>query len=164
MPPRSSDPLVLREAVRAGDVGAVRQLVEAAGVFSPEEAGVAASLVETTLSGAETYRFVFAEVGDRLLGYACFDRIPLSAVSYDLYWIVVAPEARGTGLGRRLIAQVADRARAEGALQIFAETSMRADYGPARAFYERAGFTAAARFADFYARDEDKLVLRLELR
>jgi ribosomal protein S18 acetylase RimI-like enzyme len=145
------------------DIARVRQLVVETGVFSDEEARVAAELVETTLSGAETYQFLFADDGDALAGYTCFDRIPLSAVSFDLYWIVVKPGLARSGLGRELLHRTANLVRAQGGLQIFAETSSRPPYAPARAFYARCGFTEAARLADFYDRGDDKLVYRLRL-
>lgn len=160
-----TDPLIRwRTSPAAPDITAVRALVAATGVFSPEEIETAGELVATTLDGTETYQFVFAEdAAGALLGYACFDRIPLSAVSYDLYWIAVTAAQRGRGLARELISRVADTIRSQGGLQLFAETSATPAYTPARTFYLRSRFTEAARFADFYARGDDKLVYRLAI-
>ncbi|MGH7286410.1 MAG: hypothetical protein ACREI8_00100, partial [Myxococcota bacterium] len=41
---------------------------------------------------------------------------------------------------------------------VYVETSGRRDYEPTRAFYERAGYVAEARLADFYAPGDDKIV------
>ena len=88
------------------DVVAVRALVAATGFFSPEEIAVAAELVEEGLAEgpASGYEFRFADEPGRLAGYSCFGRIPLTAASYDLYWIVVAPSTQRRGVGRRLLA------------------------------------------------------------
>jgi GNAT superfamily N-acetyltransferase len=152
-----------RDKPEPADIARVRALVTEAGVFTPEEVDVAAELVETTLSGAEPYRFLFADDGEALAGYTCFDRIPLSTVSFDLYWIVVRPGLTRSGLGRELLHRTANLVRIQGGLQIFAETSSRPPYAPARAFYSRCGFTEAARLADFYDHGDDKLIYRLRL-
>jgi ribosomal protein S18 acetylase RimI-like enzyme len=150
-----------RQAIEADDPERISRLVAATGVFSVEEAKVAGELATSTLDGSETYQFLFAEAEQRVLGYTCFDRIPLSAVSFDLYWIAVGPSARGTGLATELMTRTAELIRAQGGLQIFAETSSREDYAAARAFYGKAGFAEAARFEDFYTVGDAKIVFRL---
>jgi ribosomal protein S18 acetylase RimI-like enzyme len=163
----SSEPLAdrirWRHIVDAADPARIRALVAATGVFSAEEIGIAGELAETTLDGSETYRFLFAERGGELLGYTCFDRIPLSTVSFDLYWIAVAPGARGTGLALLLLERTATFIRKKRGLQIFAETSSREPYAAARAFYRRAGFEEAVAFEDFYAPGDAKIVFRMKL-
>ncbi len=145
------------------DVDRIRALTNATGVFSAEESRVAAELAQTTLDGSETYRWLLAEADGELLGYTCFDRIPLSKVSFDLYWIAVLPAQRGTGLAMDLMARTAKLAKSKRGLWIFAETSSRDAYAPARAFYRKTGFEEAARFADFYEPGDDKVVFRLAL-
>ena len=153
-----------RQIAEPADVGKISALVEVAGVFSAEEAKVAGELASTTLNGTETYRFLFAETPAGILrGFTCFDRIPLSAVSFDLYWIAVAPESRGTGLALELMRRTAVFAKRKRGLWLFAETSSREPYAPARAFYKKAGFEEAARFEDFYAEGDAKLMFRLKL-
>ena len=152
-----------RHVLDAADPARIHALIAATGVFSAEEARVAGELAETTLDGTETYRWLIAEAGGELMGYTCFDRIPLSKVSFDLYWIAVSPAARGTGLAAELMARTAKFIRAKRGTQIFAETSSREPYAPARAFYLKSGFEEAARFADFYEPGDDKVVFRLKL-
>lgn len=152
-----------RHVLDAADPARIRALVEATGVFSAEEARVAAELAETTLDGSETYRWLIAEAGGELAGYTCFDRIPLSKTSFDLYWIAVSPAYRGTGLGRALIERTAKFIRGKRGAQIFAETSSREPYAAARAFYLKCGFAEVSRLEDFYEPGDDKLVFRLKL-
>jgi ribosomal protein S18 acetylase RimI-like enzyme len=158
-----ADRIRWRHIVDAADPARIRALVASAGVFSPEEIDIAGALAETTLDKSETYRFLFAERGADLLGYTCFDRIPLSSVSFDLYWIAVRPEERGNGLARQLLERTATFIRSKRGLQLFAETSSREPYAAARAFYLKAGLEEAARFEDFYAVGDAKLVFRLKL-
>ena len=152
-----------RRIVDKTDPPKIKKLIEATGVFSGEEAATAARLAATTVDGTETYRFLLAERDATLLGYTCFDRIELTRWGFDLYWIAVAPEARGTGLALELMERTATFIRGKHGRQIFAETSSREPYAPARAFYRKAGFTEVARFEDFYAAGDDKVIFRMLL-
>lgn len=153
-----------RQIAEPADPGKISALVTATGVFSEEEARVAGELATTTLNGSETYRFMFAErPGGALKGFTCFDRIPLSEVSFDLYWIAVGAEEQGTGLARELLRRTAAFAKSKRGLWLFAETSSRDPYARARAFYLSAGFEEAARFDDFYAAGDAKIIFRLKL-
>jgi len=161
--PPLPDRIRWRQIVDAADPAKIRALVAATGVFSSTEARTAGELAETTLSGAETYRFLFAETEGRLLGYTCFDRIPLSDISFDLYWIAVAPEARGNGLAQTLLQRTAAVVKRKRGVTLFAETSSREPYAAAQAFYRKTGFVEAARFEDFYALGDAKLVFSLKV-
>ena len=153
-----------RQVAEPADPQKITDLVTATGVFSEEEARVAGELAATTINGTETYRFLFAETpGGALRGYTCFDRIALSAVSFDLFWIAVAPEARGTGLGQELLKRTAAFCKRKRGLWLFAETSSRAPYAAARAFYERTGFEKSVTFEDFYEPGDAKVMYRLKL-
>ena len=157
------DAIRYRDTLDAADPSRIKALVESTRVFSAEEMKTAADLADWTLAGTDFYRFIFAERDDELLGYTCYDRIPLSALSYDLYWIAVAPAARGTGLAHELMERTAAAARRDGGLWIFAETSSREPYAPARAFYLKSGFAEVARYEDFYALGDAKIMFRRQL-
>ncbi|MEZ5543478.1 MAG: GNAT family N-acetyltransferase [Pseudomonadota bacterium] len=152
--------VVLRTTPQPGDVAAVRALVHTTGFFSAAEVGIAAELVQESLSqgSASGYEFLLLEQAQTLLGYTCYGEIPGTAGSYDLYWIVVAPDRQGRGLGQQLLAATETAVRARGGRLLYAETSARAQYAPTRHFYERAGFHAAARLPDFYAPGDGKVI------
>ena len=152
-----------RHVLDAADPARIRSLVAATKVFSTEEVRTAAELAETTLDGTETYRWLIAERDGELVGYTCFDRIPFSKVSFDLYWIAVLPELQRTGLGRELIQRTAKFIKAKRGLYIYAETSSRPSYANARAFYEKSGFKKVARFDDYYDVGDAKITYRLTL-
>ena len=152
-----------RRVLDAADPPRIPALVTAAGDISNEEARVAAEKAEFTLDGSETYRWLIAEQDGELVGYTCFDRIPFSKLSFDLYWIAVSPEQRGSGLAAELMQRTATFIRGKRGTQVFAETSSREPYAAARAFYVKAGFDEIARFEDFYDVGDDKVVYRLKL-
>jgi ribosomal protein S18 acetylase RimI-like enzyme len=148
----------LRDEVRPADVEAIRELVAGTGYFDAGEVAIAAELAQERLArGADSgYEFLFAERDGRLLGYSCYGLIPCSSVSWDLYWIAVAADAQGGGLGRRILRLTEERVAAAGGLAVYAETAGREQYQPTRAFYRRCGYTVAAVFEDFYAPGDAK--------
>ncbi len=152
-----------RRIVEAGDPARIRELVKATGVFTAEEIQVAGDLAQTTVDGTETYRWLLAEGDGRLLGYTCYDRVPLASISFDLYWIAVHPDMRGTGLAQQLMTRTAAFIKAKKGLSIYAETSSTEPYARTRAFYLKAGFTEAAVIEDFYKLGDAKVIYRLNV-
>jgi ribosomal protein S18 acetylase RimI-like enzyme len=138
----------------------VRELVRSAGVFSPEEQDIAVELVNERLVRGEAsgYEFLLAEADGVLAGYACFGRIPGTASSFDLYWIVVDPSFRRSGVAARLLAGTEGVCAESGATRIYADTSTRSDYGAARAFYESSGYRREAVLPDFYRPGDGKAI------
>ena len=98
-----------------------------------------------------------------MLGYSCFDRIPLSKVSFELYWIAVVPAERGTGLAAELMARTVAFIKSKRGTQVYAETSSKDTHAAARAFYLKSGFAEVARFEDFYEPGDSKIIYRLML-
>ncbi|MGH6932976.1 MAG: GNAT family N-acetyltransferase [Dongiaceae bacterium] len=167
-PSASISPVValsLRRVPGAGDIAAVRDLVQSTGFFSDQEVATAVELVEAylTYGPACTYRFIFAEAEGQLAGYACYGAIPLTRSSYDLYWIAVRPALQGGGLGRRLIEATEAEVHAAGGSQIYVDTSSRPLYAATRAFYRRLDYQPAADLPDFYAPGDGKMVFAKRL-
>jgi D-alanine-D-alanine ligase len=154
--------LAFRDQPGPADLAAVRRLTQAAGVFSAIEVDLAVELLQERLDrglAASGYHFLFAESGEgAVLGYSCHGPAPLTQASWDLYWIAVAAADHRQGIGRRLLAATEQRAAADGAATIYADTSGRPDYTRTRAFYDRAGYLKAAELPDFYAPGEAKVI------
>lgn len=150
----------LRTIVTPDDVKAIREMVAEAGVFSQEEIDVAEELAQdsATLGAQSHYHFLLADSENKLAGYTCYGRIPLTDERYDLYWIVTDAKELRKGVAAELMQQTEDAVRKLGGKAIYAETSSRAIYVPAQRFYERTGFTLAARVKDFYKTGDDKLL------
>ena len=150
----------IRDELRPADAVRVPALVSQTGFFSAEEIGIALELVEENLrkGRASGYWFVLADAGEELVAYACFGPVPATVSSYHVYWIAVAPPWQGRGLGRTLVDRVAAVARAAGGERLYAETSMRPQYAPTRAFYERTGFRLVASLPGFFAPGDGKAI------
>jgi len=155
-----ADSIIYREEVTPEDRQAVGWLVRATRFFSEEEIGIAGELVEERLAkgDASGYFFLFAEEGNRLIGYACFGPIPGTVHSFDLYWIAVDPAEQGRGVGRKLMAMSEVLIAQRGGMRIYADTSSRPQYEPTRAFYLSCGYLQEAFLADFYAPGDGKVI------
>ncbi len=152
--------LTFRREVAAGDLVSIREIVQAAGVFSAAEVELAVELVAERLAKglASGYRFILAESEGRVAGYTCFGPIPCTLNSYDLYWIAVLPGFRWHGLGRRLLEETEREIMELGGTRIYVETSSRPDYTPAREFYRHRGYSVVAQLTDFYSPGDNNVI------
>lgn len=154
-----------RSTLVPGDPVQIRALVAATDRFTPEEIDIAEELLRERLEKgpASGYDFLIAEDGNRLAGYACFGLIPGSEQSWDLYWIAVAPDLQGQGLGARLMAGAEAAIRAAGGRFVHVDTSTSPPYAATRAFYRAQGYALAVEFPDFYRDGDGKAVFVKDL-
>jgi putative acetyltransferase len=88
--------------------------------------------------------FLVAQAGDEALGFLVVEPRPQRKLRHtsELHMGVRA-EARGRGVGERLLAAARERLRRAGLIEIV-YLMVRSDNAPARRLYERAGFTVLA--------------------
>ena len=151
--------LILRDRLRTSDRDAIARILVAAGAFREEEIAIGLELVDESLHpGPSTdYQWWLAERDGRIVGFACFGPVPLTEGTFDLYWIAILPEMRGTGIADRLDEAVTDSVRKVGGRLLLAETSSTPPYEAARRFYRRRGYDVVERIADFYRVGDDRL-------
>jgi GNAT superfamily N-acetyltransferase len=132
-------------------------LLEGTAEFTGPDVAVAIELIDAALDdpGADDYRFIVCEEADRVLGYACFGATPMTDGCFDLYWLVVEPAARRTGVARELLGAVEQALHRHHARLLRVETAGLESYAPARGLYESEGYEQVARIRDFYHRDND---------
>jgi len=133
------------------------------GTFRDDEVAVALELIDEALAGSTDYLVRVAELdagsdAARVAGYICFGPTPMTAATYDLYWIVVHADARGRGVAGALIETMERELAARSATAVRVETSQTEGYGAARKLYARHDYPEAARFSDFYAPGDDLIV------
>ena len=148
-------------SLERSDKAGVMSILERTAMFTPGEIAVAEEVMDACLDRPEQndYEAVVFEDGERsLAGYAAFGPTPLTEGTYDLYWIAVAPERQGAGVGRRLMEWVEDRLRQSGGRLLLIETSSQSRYEPTRRFYLGLGYREAARIAGFYKPGDDRVI------
>jgi aminoglycoside 6'-N-acetyltransferase I len=101
--------------------------------------------------------FVYDEDG-KVLGYYCTGKRPLTDGTYDLYWIVVDPDAQGTGIGKKLLKHAEDLIIEKKGRWLLAETSSKDNYHATRSFYEKSSYKIVAQINDFYSINDHLIV------
>ena len=137
-------------------------MLTASGFFSPQEIAIALELIEQTLQqGSDSgYAFLFADEPTnpgQLQGYSCYGPIPATVNSFDLYWIAVAPQQQGLGLGKKLLQSTEACVLAAGGEQLLIETSGREQSLPTRRFYQAMGYHISQQLVHGYGPGDDKI-------
>ncbi len=150
----------LRNHVLPSDPENVEGIVRSTGFFREDEIRVAVELVEEHLKKGTSsgYEFLFAEYEGKTIAYSCFGLIPCTLVSYDLYWIATHNDFRNRGIGKIMLSETEKAIAKAGGKGIYVETSSLDKYLPTRSFYEKSHYVLKARFEDFYADRDDKMV------
>ncbi|HSR46903.1 MAG TPA: GNAT family N-acetyltransferase [Anaerolineales bacterium] len=141
------------------DAAPILRIARSEPLFTKEDREVVEELLQEFLADpGGDYFFLTALDDGKVAGFACYGPTPLTRGTYDLYWICVARSKRRKGYGRALLRSVVGRIRREGGRLITLDTSGRPSFAATRAFYEREGFKASARIADFYRRHDDLVI------
>jgi GNAT superfamily N-acetyltransferase len=149
----------------AGDRPAVAKLLGSTPEFKPFEVEIAQELIDSHLHDptGSGYHILVAEVDSTVTGYICYGPTPMTQGTWDIYWLAVAPERQGRGIGSALIKSAeSEIAKAGGRLSII-ETSSTPLYEKTRRFHLSQGYEVICRIPDFYAPGDDKLVLQKRL-
>lgn len=142
-----SDRSALEAALRSDDT------------FRDDEIDVALELIDDAVEkGDSDYWVRVARDGDDVAGYICFGPTPMTASTYDLYWIVAHAGHRGKGVAGALIRAMEAELSQISATAIRVETSQTEGYGAARTLYSRYEYPETARFPDFYRPGDDLIV------
>lgn len=82
---------------------------------------------------------------------------------WDIFWLVVSPDRRGQGAGGTLLAFAQEQIKKYGGRLAIIETSAKPEYEKTRCFCLKHGYKIACRIADFYALNDDKIILQKRL-
>jgi ribosomal protein S18 acetylase RimI-like enzyme len=134
------------------DVAGLVQIVRDTGFFRLDEVAAAQEVLEDCVTKGESsgYYVHVAEESEKLLGWVCFGPTPLTLGTWDLYWIAVAPDHQGRGIGTRLMCLAEEEICRQGGRLVLVETSSQELYTPTRRFYDSLGYREVSRILDFY--------------
>lgn len=146
--------------LRPEDRNQIEKIVSSIEIFSAEEKEVALELIDEAIAKPqlEYYNvFVYEDEG-KVLGYHCTGKRALTDGVFDMYWIVVDPNAQNKGAGKKLLEHVENFAKERKGTWVLAETSSREAYTPTRNFYLRNRYTILSEIRDFYTMNDNLIV------
>ncbi|MEO0758644.1 MAG: N-acetyltransferase [Cyanobacteria bacterium J06648_16] len=151
------------------DLPAIRALLEALGLFEPEEVdevtGMLAAYFDHAADSAELWFVDDSDgpVGIAPVGIAYVAPERMTDGTWNLYLIAVHPDHQKQGRGAALLHHVEDKLKAQGERVLLVETAGDKSFEYVWAFYEKSGFTQEARIREFYAAGVDKIIYRKTL-
>ena len=158
-PPVSVGDITIRRS-QSGDRETVLSALTRTDLFRPNELTIACEVLdEAHATGPQGhYQSWVACQNDEAMGWICCGPTPCTVGTWDIYWIGVAPEHQGRGLGRMLMEHAEHHIETHGGHRVVIETSGRSDYHNTQAFYRELGYTLEAEVIDFYDHGDPKQI------
>jgi ribosomal protein S18 acetylase RimI-like enzyme len=152
-------------ALTPKDKPRVMKILHSLPEFQPFEVVVAEELIDCYLqdSTESGYYIVVAEDDSAVAGYICYGQTPLTEGTWDIYWVAVARERQGQGIGGALLKYAEDKIREAQGRHVFVETSGKPEYDKTKRFYRDQGYEIICQIPDFYAPGDAKLILQKRL-
>ena len=149
----------------ADDRPVIADLLRRTSEFNAMDVTVAEELIDTYLMNPveSGYHIQVIEADGKTAGYVCYGEAPLTEGSWDVYWIAVAPEEQGKGLGKALLKAAEDSARAARGRLLFIETSSKPEYERTRQFYYSQHYQFICQITDYYTTGDDKVIFQKRL-
>jgi ribosomal protein S18 acetylase RimI-like enzyme len=149
----------------AKDKPALMRILRHTPEFKTYEVEVAEEVIDGYLQDPEGtgYHALVAVDGSLIAGYICYGQTPCTVGTWDIYWVAVAGEKRGRGIGGALTKEAEDAIRKANGRLILIETSDSPVYENTRRFYLGHGYELVARIPDFYAPGDDLLIMQKRL-
>jgi len=153
-----------RNKLKSTDIAHLNDILVSTGFFYDSEVEIALELAQENLvKGEEKSGYVFniAEENEVPIAFSCYGKIPGTASSFDLYWIVVRKSQRGKGIGKIIMNMLVEDIRKRDGKNIWIETSSRSLYKPTRQFYHSYGCKKIAELPEFYGDGDSKVIFCL---
>lgn len=144
------------------DRASLLKLLHDSGQFDPDGLAYVAAKLDGHFRAQDEALWLTAEDGEPV-GFAYCVPEPVTSGTWNLLMLWVREDHRSQGLGRLLMAEVEQRLREIPVRLLIVETSGLPEFEAAQAFYKRCGFTHEATIKNFFAADDDKLILTKSL-
>lgn len=129
-------------------------------VFKPQEIEALRDILEEYLEYPDEDYIIFLEKdGESILGLIIFTRTSITEFAWDIYWLIVAKDMQGKGIGKKLIKRMEEfilQKEPQAILRV--ETSTKHEFAHARNLYVRSGFNEVGRIPHFYAHNDDLII------
>jgi ribosomal protein S18 acetylase RimI-like enzyme len=140
----------------------LRQILIDTEHFSHDEIVVAMELIDVYLNDEKQIDYIIqvyvTDDSNKVAGYICYGRRPLTESTYDLYWIAVDPDTHGKGIGSTLVQFMEEDLKHGHGSLVLIETSGKAAYENERRFYEKNRYKLQTVIKDFYRAGDDLVI------
>jgi ribosomal protein S18 acetylase RimI-like enzyme len=109
------------------------------------------------------YHTLVSEVDNKIAGYVCYGHNSMTESTWDIYWIAVAHDVQGKGIGRQLMTTAENNIAAAGGKLIILESSSTPIYDKTNRFYVGLNYQLDCRIKDFYAPGDDQIIYEKRL-
>ncbi|MFO7446757.1 MAG: GNAT family N-acetyltransferase [Ignavibacteriaceae bacterium] len=146
--------------LKQSDAKVIEGMLKRIPQFTDAEIEVAMELVNIAANNPvqTDYNIFVFEEKNKILGYHCTGKRPLTDGVYDLYWIAADPKSEIKGIGRRLLQHAENLVIENEGRWLLAETSSKESYIATRNFYLRNNYTIVAQISDFYSAGDSLMV------
>jgi len=122
---------------------------------------VAEELIDAFIESPQEsgYLITVAEIGNDVVGYICYGQTALTESTWDIFWIAVNHTKQGHGIGGALMKDTEKRIKDLGGHLVVVETSSKPNYNKTRKFYLDLQYKEIARIPEFYAPNDDEVIL-----
>lgn len=143
----------------AADKPALMALLRDTPEFEEAEIPVAEEVIDAYLEcPGRDFCISVALEPSRLIGYICWGQTPLTASTWDIYWMAVTQDRRGAGIGSLLLKAAEEGIAGAGGKLALIETSSKPNYLNTRRFYLKKGYKKVSQIRDFYAPGDHRII------
>ncbi len=146
--------------IKQSDKNVLEEMLKNIPSFTEDEVNVAMELINVTLNFNEQtdYNIFVYEENEKVLGYHCTGKRPLTDSVYDLYWIAVDVNSQNKGIGKKLLMHAENFVKEKKGRWLLIETSSLDNYKRTRNFYLKNNFEIISRINDFYKLKDDLII------
>jgi len=146
--------------IKQSDKNVLEEMLKNIPSFTEDEVNVAMELINVTLNFNEQtdYNIFVYEENEKVLGYHCTGKRPLTDAVYDLYWIAVDVNSQNKGIGKKLLMHAENFVKEKKGRWLLIETSSLDNYKRTRNFYLKNNFEIISRINDFYKLKDDLII------
>lgn len=128
--------------------------------FTTADIEVAMELIDIALQNPEQtdYNIYVFEQDEKVLGYHCTGKRPITDAVYDLYWIIADTKSNIKGIGTELLNHAENFVKEKKGRWLLAETSSKPSFEKTRLFYEKNNYTKITEIEDFYTINDNLII------